>query len=74
MKAVSIHEAKAHFSALVARVEDRRERVVISRYGRAVAELVPMEQGSRTRPDKLLSRVKVHGDLTSPTIAEWDDA
>ena len=30
MTTVSIHEAKAHLSALIAQVEDRHERVIIA--------------------------------------------
>ncbi len=74
MKTVSIHEAKAGFSALIARVEDRNEHVTICRYGRAVAELVPIRKGRRTVPDQEVRRVKILGDLTEPTGAEWENA
>ena len=74
MTAVSIHEAKAHLSALIARVEDRHEHIIICRYGRAVAELSPIERGKRTVPDKALAKLKIHDDLTKPTIQEWEDA
>lgn len=40
MKSVNIHEAKTHFSKLLARVE-RGQEVVISRAGKPVARLVP---------------------------------
>ncbi len=73
MTTVNIYEAKTHLSALIARVEDRNEHVVICRYGRAVAELVPVNRGKRTAVHKTLSRVKVHGDLTQPTQGEWEN-
>jgi prevent-host-death family protein len=39
-KAVNVHEAKTHFSKLLARVEKGQE-VVIARAGKPVARLVP---------------------------------
>jgi len=40
MKSVNVHEAKTHFSKLLARVEKGQE-VLISRAGKPVARLVP---------------------------------
>lgn len=42
---VNIHEAKTHFSALLARVE-RGERITVARAGKPVARLVPVERTS----------------------------
>jgi prevent-host-death family protein len=41
-KSVNVHEAKTHFSKLLAKVE-RGHEVVISRAGKPVARLVPHE-------------------------------
>ncbi|HLY02502.1 MAG TPA: type II toxin-antitoxin system Phd/YefM family antitoxin [Candidatus Cybelea sp.] len=43
MKSVNIHEAKTHFSALLARVE-AGEEVVIAKAGRPIARLVPAQR------------------------------
>jgi prevent-host-death family protein len=40
VKSVNVHEAKTHFSKLLARVE-RGQEVLISRAGKPVARLVP---------------------------------
>jgi prevent-host-death family protein len=42
VKSVNVHEAKTHFSKLLARVE-RGQEVLISRAGKPVARLVPHE-------------------------------
>ncbi|MGA2760091.1 MAG: type II toxin-antitoxin system prevent-host-death family antitoxin [Candidatus Cybelea sp.] len=42
MKSVNVHEAKTHFSALLARVE-AGEEVVIAKAGRPIARLVPAQ-------------------------------
>lgn len=74
MTTVNIHEAKANLSALIALVEDRREHVIICRYGRAVAELCPISRGKRTATDPALRDVKIHDDLTRPSVEEWENA
>jgi len=48
MKSVNIHQAKTHFSALIADVQAGHE-VVIAKAGRPVARLVPIEPESGTR-------------------------
>ncbi len=45
MAEVSVHEAKTHLSALLARVEGGEE-IVIARAGRPVARLVPLERAT----------------------------
>ena len=40
---VNVHEAKTHFSKLLARVE-KGERITVARAGKPVARLVPAEQ------------------------------
>ncbi len=42
MESVNMHEAKTHFSKLVARAENG-ESVLIARAGRPVARIVPVE-------------------------------
>jgi len=39
---VNVHEAKTHFSALLARVE-KGERITVARAGKPVAKLIPAE-------------------------------
>ncbi len=74
MTMVSVHDAKAHFSALLHRVEEERIPVLISRYGKVVAQIVPSSKKDRTQVDPFLSQVKIHCDLTEETTDEWEDA
>jgi prevent-host-death family protein len=73
MEQVSIHEAKAKLSALIAQVERLGDKITICRYGRPVAELAPVKHGSRTQVDPELAKVVVKGDLTQATTDEWED-
>ena len=74
MPTVSIHEAKTHLSALIAGMERLGEPVVICRYGRPVAELIPISKGKRTVPDPDLCQIEIHYDPTEPSADEWQDA
>ena len=74
METISLHEAKAKLSGLIAEVEKSGRKVVLSRYGKPVAELSPIRKRKRTRTDPKLSTIKIKGDLTEPTIDEWNDA
>ena len=74
MTTVTVHEAKTHLSALIADVQDRNERIIICRYGRAVAEIIPFRKSKRTKVNNELADIKIRGDLTETTVGEWEDA
>ena len=72
MKTVNVHEAKTHFSRLLATVEDASESFVICRNGEPVADLVPHKRASRTQPHPVLSRIKIKYDPTEmASEEEW---
>lgn len=68
MKQVQIAEAKAHFSALVERVESGEE-IVIARRGKPVARLVPEPRTKRTAVDAFRDAWSL-GGLDLERIAE----
>ena len=58
MRTVGTFEAKAHLSALLEQVE-RGEEITITRHGRAVARLVPVEAApERARLADTVARLK----------------
>jgi len=63
---ISVHEAKTHLSRLLTRV-DAGEDIVIARYGRPVARLVPIRRpiGPR-RLGALKGRIRVAPDFDAP--------
>jgi prevent-host-death family protein len=67
MRTVNVHEAKTHFSKLLARVA-KGEEVVIAKAGRPVARLVPVT--ATRRMDELLGvdqgRIWIAPDFTAP--------
>lgn len=73
MTQVSIHVAKAQLSALVQSLEEGEDRIVISRYGKPVAEIVPCRrQAKRSVVDPELAALRMHADMTEPTEGEWE--
>ena len=62
---MNIHEAKTHFSKLLAEVESGRE-VVITRAGRPVAKVVPYRPPSRRVPGGWEGRVRMADDFDAP--------
>lgn len=63
---VNIHEAKTHFSKLLARVKEGEE-VVIAKAGTPVARLVPvMERPARRVPGSAKGKVNISTDFNEP--------
>jgi prevent-host-death family protein len=60
---------KAECLAVLDRVAETGESVVVTKRGRPVAEVVPVKRKSAT---PLIGSVKVHGDLTRPILSDWD--
>ena len=73
MVSVSIHEAKTNLSSLIRAVEQRGEKVIITRHGSAVAELVPVVRGKRTKLHSEVKDIQIKYDPVSPSIEEWED-
>ncbi len=69
MTIVNIHDAKTHFSKLIARVL-RGERVVIAKAGTPVAVLGPIENPLKRRVPGH-DRIVIHPDFDEP-LPEFD--
>ena len=66
MDSVSIHEAKTHFSRLVARAE-AGEEIVVRRGKEPVAKIVRYDDPSKQRvPGRLKGRIKIADDFDEP--------
>lgn len=78
MTTVNIHEAKTHFSKLIARVQ-QGEEVVISKAGKPVARLVPEAEAPGLRkPGSASGLLLLHDDFDAPLpddlLAAFDGA
>lgn len=70
---VSAAEFKTHCLQLMDRVQQERTEVVVTRYGRPVARLVPYEAEEAVSPFGVLrGTVTYHGDVVAPTGEAWE--
>lgn len=75
MKTINVHDAKTHFSKLLASVETAGGSFVICRDGQPVADLVPHKHASRIKPHPSLSKIRISYDPTEPlSTEEWPEA
>lgn len=69
---MSVSEFKAKCLAIVEDIANKKERVVISRYGRAAAEVIPFSGGTSTPLFGCAANTtRILGDLTS-TGETWN--
>jgi prevent-host-death family protein len=72
MKPVSIHEAKTHFSRLVARAE-AGEEIIVRRGSKPVAKLVAYREPTKPRvPGALAGQIHIAADFDDP-LPEFDE-
>ena len=57
---------------LLDRVQQTREEIVVTKYGRPVAKLVAFDQSPPRLFGCLAGSVTVHGDIVAPTGEAWD--
>ena len=68
---LSLAEAKAHFSSVVAGVQQTRTPVTILRRGVPVAAIVPIEEEKPSGYGYMRGTVQVLGDYVGPTGEDW---
>ncbi|MCD6533637.1 MAG: type II toxin-antitoxin system Phd/YefM family antitoxin [Deltaproteobacteria bacterium] len=72
MLVVNIHEAKTNLSSLLTKIEKTGKEVLICRYGKPVADLVPHKCKNRLQPHSVMSKIKIDYDPTEPLSKdEW---
>jgi prevent-host-death family protein len=71
MDSLSVSKFKATCLAVVKEVAKTKERVIITKRGKPVAELIPYAE--ETEPVSLKDRVAFVGDIISPVAeADWE--
>ena len=70
---MNVYEAKTKFSNLLSNVEDNKVTVTIVRYGRPVAQIVPVRRKRRSlAPVPELVGGKITGDIFADTSEAWE--
>jgi prevent-host-death family protein len=57
---------------LIERVQQTREEIVVTKYGRPVAKLVAFQEGKAPIFGFLEGSVTIRGDIVAPLDEEWD--
>lgn len=58
MRHVGVYEAKTHLAQLLDEVAERGESITITRHGKPVAELTPVDQARRKRVREAIESIK----------------
>jgi prevent-host-death family protein len=74
-KTIPAGDFKARCLAIMDEVQSKRQAVLITKRGKPVAKLVPVEQEKDDIFGFLKGKVKVTGDVVSPALSpeEWGD-
>jgi prevent-host-death family protein len=75
MKTMAAGTFKVHCLKVMDEVQSKRQAVLITKRGKPVAKLVPVEQEKDDIFGFLKGKVKVVGDVVSPALTpeEWGD-
>jgi prevent-host-death family protein len=71
-KQISASELKTHCSSVLEALERERTPVTITRRGRPIARLVPVEEEPRTLFGFARGTVSIHGDIVAPLDVAWE--
>ena len=69
---ITAAEFKTHCLRLIEQVRQGRGEVVVTRYGKPVARLVPYDRNPVSLFGHLSGSVVSHGDLIAPVGEEWE--
>lgn len=75
MKTVPAGSFKVHCLKIMDEVQSKREAVLITKRGKPVAKLVPVEQAKDDIFGFFKGKITINGDIVSPILTpeEWGD-
>jgi prevent-host-death family protein len=71
-RVIKASEFKAKCLALLGEVEQKGDRLIITKKGKPVADVVPHKPEKRELLGILKGRVEIVGDIISPIDVEWE--
>lgn len=72
---LSVNEAKANFSGMIAEVETRMTSFTILKYGRPIARVMPIVPTRKIRPlPGYGSKIAIRADLYADDSGLWENA
>ena len=75
MKKMAAGEFKVHCLKVMDEVQSKRQSILITKRGKPVAKLVPVEQEKDDIFGFYKGKIKINGDIVSPAFSpeEWGD-
>jgi prevent-host-death family protein len=75
MKTMAAGQFKVHCLAVMDEVQSKRQAVLITKRGKPVAKLVPVQQEKDDIFGFYKGKIKINGDVVSPAFSpeEWGD-
>jgi prevent-host-death family protein len=75
MKTIAAGSFKVHCLAIMDEVQSKRQAVLITKRGKPVAKLVPVENAKDDIFGFYKGKIKINGDVVSPAFSpeEWGD-
>lgn len=71
-KTMKASECKAKFLGVLDEVASTRERVIVTKNGKPVAEIVPFVEKPKSIIGALKGSIKIIGDIEAPIDVEWE--
>jgi prevent-host-death family protein len=71
-KTMKASECKAKFLGVLDEVASKHERVIVTKNGKPVAEIVPFVERPKSIRGALKGSVTILGDLDEPLDVEWE--
>ena len=71
-KSIKASEFKAKCLSLLDEVEESGQRLVITKNGKPVADLVPHQKAKPSPLGLLKDQIEITGDIISPIDVEWE--
>ncbi len=71
-KTISTSELKTHCAKVIEDVLQGRQPITITKRGRPVAQLVPLEEEPRSLFGFASGSITIHGDIIEPIDVTWE--
>jgi prevent-host-death family protein len=74
MKTMAAAEFKAHCLQVMEQVHKSRQPVTITKRGRPIAKLVPVDEGRSKVFDSMKGKIEILGDIVGPVtpLEDWE--
>ena len=72
IKTMKASECKAKFSGVLDDVAENHERVIVTKNGKPVAQIIPFVEKPKTLFGAMKDSITILGDLDEPLDVEWE--